>query len=217
MVGALFNSHKVVIEDRNPALKAATESLGVEEPTKPRYSPTPEPIHYPVIPSPMAETQESHAESVEPSVPEQDDFHGLTCSESLMENSDGWEYAWYTGGKDDPIPVYDSEGDGEYNPNLGGAAPAAAAAEDMVIDLTADTAEPMEVDPDQGYPAWDDWWPSDTSVTNTSDVEYIPPGRPYAPDTLRRTTRYTGWTPGCSSTREEQYELGVRVGLYYIV
>ena len=196
IVGAMFNTHKIIVGDRNPMLKKATETIRVEQTPRSRYSPTPEPIHYPVIPPSVQNTEESHAESIEPSVPEQNNSFGLLCSESPIGNSEGWDYDYYPGTEDHPIPVYNSEGDGEEEPNPEVAAPAAALVEYMVIDLTSDTEEPMEAQPEQEYPASDGFWPSDTSVTNTSDTEYIPSGRPYVPDTLRRTTRYTGWTPG---------------------
>ena len=92
--------------------------------------------------------------------------------------------------------MYNSDGDGDEEPNPRVAAPAAALVEEMVIDLTSDTEEPMEAQPEQEYPGWEGFWPSDTSATNTSDTEYIPPGRPYVLDMVRRTTRHTGWTPG---------------------
>ena len=51
----------------------------------------------------------------------------------------------------------------------------------MVIDLTSDTEEPMEAQPEQKYPGWEGFLPGDISVTDTSDTEYIPSGRPYVP------------------------------------
>jgi hypothetical protein len=37
---------------------------------------------------------------------------------------------------------------------------------------------------------------SDTSVVDTSDSDYVPGGRSFIPETVRRTTRQHGWTPG---------------------
>ena len=100
-------------------LKKSTETTRVEQVPRSRYSPTPEPIHYPVIPPTEEGTEESYADSVEPSVPGQDNSHGLLGSESLIENSDGWDYDYYTGTWEHPIPVYNSDGDGGEEPNPG--------------------------------------------------------------------------------------------------
>ena len=56
IVGAMLNTHKVIVEDRNPMLKKATEATRVEQTPRSRYSPTPEPIHYPVIPPSVQNT-----------------------------------------------------------------------------------------------------------------------------------------------------------------
>jgi hypothetical protein len=37
---------------------------------------------------------------------------------------------------------------------------------------------------------------SDTSTMDTSDSVYVPGGRPFVLETVRRTTRQHGWTPG---------------------
>jgi hypothetical protein len=37
---------------------------------------------------------------------------------------------------------------------------------------------------------------SDTSAADTSDLDYVPGGRPFIPEIVRRTTRQHGWTPG---------------------
>jgi hypothetical protein len=37
---------------------------------------------------------------------------------------------------------------------------------------------------------------SDTSATNMSDSDYVLGRRPFIPETVRRTTRQHGWTPG---------------------
>jgi hypothetical protein len=37
---------------------------------------------------------------------------------------------------------------------------------------------------------------SDTSAMDTSDSDYVPGGRPFVPETVHRTTRHHGWTPG---------------------
>jgi hypothetical protein len=37
---------------------------------------------------------------------------------------------------------------------------------------------------------------TDFSLGSSSDSDYQPTGRPYVPDTIRRTTRSTGWMPG---------------------
>jgi hypothetical protein len=45
---------------------------------------------------------------------------------------------------------------------------------------------------------------TDFSLGSSSDSDYQPIGRPYVPDTIRRTTRSTGWTPGMY--QEQNYE-----------
>jgi hypothetical protein len=37
---------------------------------------------------------------------------------------------------------------------------------------------------------------SDTSMMDMSDLDYVLGGRPFIPETVRRTTRQHGWTPG---------------------
>jgi hypothetical protein len=37
---------------------------------------------------------------------------------------------------------------------------------------------------------------SDTSTMDMSDSDYVPGGRPFVLETVRRTTRQHGWTPG---------------------
>jgi hypothetical protein len=37
---------------------------------------------------------------------------------------------------------------------------------------------------------------SDTSAVDTSNSDYVLGGRPFVPETVRRTTRQHGWTPG---------------------
>jgi hypothetical protein len=37
---------------------------------------------------------------------------------------------------------------------------------------------------------------TDFSLGSSSDSDYQPTGRPYVPDSVRRTTRSTGWKPG---------------------
>ena len=37
---------------------------------------------------------------------------------------------------------------------------------------------------------------SDTPTLETSDSDYAPTGRPYIPESVRRTTRHHGWFPG---------------------
>lgn len=37
---------------------------------------------------------------------------------------------------------------------------------------------------------------TDFSPGSSSDSDYQPTGRPYVPDSIRRTTRSTGWKPG---------------------
>jgi hypothetical protein len=37
---------------------------------------------------------------------------------------------------------------------------------------------------------------SDTSMMDMSDSDYVLGGRPFIPETVHRTTRQQGWTPG---------------------
>jgi hypothetical protein len=37
---------------------------------------------------------------------------------------------------------------------------------------------------------------SDTSTMDTFDLDYVPGGRPFIPEIVRRTTRQHGWTLG---------------------
>jgi hypothetical protein len=56
---------------------------------------------------------------------------------------------------------------------------------------------------EEEYPMWDDYaslnnhfMMIDFSLGSSSDSDYQPTGRPYIPDSIRRTTRSTGWKPG---------------------
>ena len=42
---------------------------------------------------------------------------------------------------------------------------------------------------------------SNESSPDTSDTEYVPSGRPFVPQTVRRTTRHHGWTSGMYDER----------------
>ena len=230
IVGSLFHSYKVLVADRRTKLGNTTIAPRAEQASGSRYSPTPEPIHYPVIPPSETEMGESSRNSVEPSVPEQENSYGLSGSESPIGNSEGWDYDYYTGTWEHPIPVYDSAGDGDQNQNPGVAAYAADGADAMIIDISSDEEAPVEAQPahevsfdhsmctsstcfgeagpSQGmsveetreylrsFVEMDGLYLGETLATETSDTNFIPSGRPYVPDTVRRTTRHTGWTPG---------------------
>jgi hypothetical protein len=105
MVGSLYNTHQVIVEDKAEMLDDLIDTTRRQEraqmtrqesegshflpvvgthsyPTQPgpsRYSPTPEPIHYPVITSSM-EAQRG--------------LKGVSESELPIENSDGWRFDW---------------------------------------------------------------------------------------------------------------------------
>jgi hypothetical protein len=110
MVGSLYNTHQVIVEDKAEMLDDLTDTTRRQEraqltrqesdgshfspvgeehsyPTQPgpsRYSPTPEPIHYPVITSSM-EAQQG--------------LKGVSESELPIENSDGWRFDWLGDGQ----------------------------------------------------------------------------------------------------------------------
>jgi hypothetical protein len=48
----------------------------------------------------------------------------------------------------------------------------------------------------ESYPGWNELMLSDTSTMDTSDSDYVPGGRPFVPEAVRRTSRHHGWTPG---------------------
>jgi hypothetical protein len=110
MVGSLYNTHQVIVEDKMEMLEDLTDATWRQErahmtrqefkgsryspvvrahsyPTQPgpsRYSPTPEPIHYPVITSSM-EAQQG--------------LKGVSESKMPIENSDGWRFDWLGDGQ----------------------------------------------------------------------------------------------------------------------
>jgi hypothetical protein len=105
MVRSLYNTHQVLVEDKADMLEDLTDTTSRQEiaqmtrqesegshfsptvgthrdPTQPgpsRYSPAPEPIHYPIITSSM----EAHQ-----------GFRGVSNSELPIENSNGWRFDW---------------------------------------------------------------------------------------------------------------------------
>jgi hypothetical protein len=48
----------------------------------------------------------------------------------------------------------------------------------------------------ESYPGLSGLVLSDTSITDTSDSDYVPGGRPFIPEIVRWTTGQHGWTPG---------------------
>ena len=264
LVGALYTTHRVILEDKDEMLEELTDphrakKLGkkvVQEaggvPRSPgegtsrqpqnsrpsRYSPTPEPIHYPII---------------EPSEPESHPSHGFSDSEMPIENSDGWRYDWNPSTRQYAIPCYDTADDESESNPIGVAGFASdgmdhevfnissdeeepmEAQDDVFPNILSDEEEPMEEEPIEAPPAQEVHFDhsqcttttcfgedgssqhmnaeemraylanyvnleglflGDTPVTETSDSDYIPSGRPYIPEAVRRTTRQHGWTPG---------------------
>jgi hypothetical protein len=144
MVGSLYNTHQVIVEDKAEMLDDLTDTTRRQEraqltrkesegshfspvgekhsyPTQPgpsRYSPTPEPIHYPVITSSMEAKQ---------------GLKEVSESELPIENSDGWRFDWL--------------GDGQqYTSSYGGTAHAAGVGDAIVTPIVSDEEEdPMEV------------------------------------------------------------------------
>ena len=95
----------------------------------PRYSLTPEPIHYPII---------------DPTNKEPYNPFDVINSYTPMENSDVWRYDSYPGASDCPIPFYDSNEE-RYQPSTKGVATSAMDGKDtIVIDIPTDDVEPME-------------------------------------------------------------------------
>jgi hypothetical protein len=105
MVGSLYNTHQVIVEDKTEMLEDLTDATRRQErahmtrqesegslyspvvrahsystqPGPSRYSPTPEPIHYPAITS---------------SIEAQQGLKGDSESEMPIENADGWRFDW---------------------------------------------------------------------------------------------------------------------------
>ena len=199
MIGSFYKTHKVSMEDKGGLLRDLTGPDWAKLPKKgkaqeaggfhsapeegtsrrqarsgpSRYSPTPEPIFYPVIPP----------SEPEPSVP-------LEASDSYVpiENSDGWRFDWYPGTSSHPIPCYDSADEEIQSfPSVVAApavpVPAAAIVDDndVVINISSDE---------------EDLFLNDTTGKDTSDMDFVPTGRPYIPQTVRKTPRQHGWTQG---------------------
>ena len=59
---------------------------------------------------------------------------------------------------------------------------------------TEDSEE--ECNPTEVYESLEHYFSATDFTLGTSDSDYTPTGRPYVPTTLRRTARFTGWTPG---------------------
>ena len=117
MVGSLYRNHKVEVEEKDEMLeelihphkltnlgkmleketvgKYNSSGAGTSGKTtkvgSSRYSPTPEPIHYPMIDSTDKDPYDPF-DIVESSTP--------------IENYDGWRYDWYTGTSSQPISEF---------------------------------------------------------------------------------------------------------------
>jgi hypothetical protein len=239
MVGSLYNTHQVIVEDKAEMLDDLTNTTRRQEraqmtrqesegshfslvmgthsyPTQPgpsRYSLTPEPIHYPVITSSM-EAQQG--------------LKGGSESELPIENSDGWRFDWLGDGQQ-----YTSSYGGTAHAAGGGDAvvtPIVSVEEEDPMEVQFESQEPVETPMEQDAPfdhtyctenvCYGEAEPfptmtahetsvyfesylglnglmlSDTSAMDTSDSDYVPGGRPSVPETVRRTTRQHGWTPG---------------------
>lgn len=229
LVGSLYHTHQLLVEDQMATLEDFThpqkrqelwEKLDKEAsgshttvvadshrkspaPKQSRYSPTPEPIHYPVISASYEAPQSSW---------------GISDTELLIENSTGWRF----GSDDDSEVGQTSQPRGQTFATDGNGT--------EIVDLETEEEEPMErleepIVTQEYQVANDDTFVyytqeqarihretylglsglslSDTSVTetsgsvmNTSDTDYVPTGRPYVPETVRRTPRQHGWFPG---------------------
>jgi hypothetical protein len=147
MVGSLYNTHQVLVKDKAEMLENLTDTTRRQEiaqrtrqesegshfsstvgtrrdPTQhgpSRYSPTPEPIHYPITTSSM-EAQQG--------------LRGVYDSELPIENSDGWRFDWL--------------GDGQqYTSSFRVAAQAARGVNAVSTSLSSDEEEdPMEIQPE---------------------------------------------------------------------
>jgi hypothetical protein len=228
MVRSLYNTHQVIVEDKAEMLDDLTDTTRRQEraqmtrqesegshfspvvethsyPTQPgpsRYSPTPGPIHYPVITSSM-EAQQG--------------LKGVSESELPIENSDGWRFDWL--------------GDGQqYTSSYGGTAQAAGGGDVVVtpvvsveeedpMEVQFESQEPVETPMEQDKPfdhayctesvCYGEEEPfltmtahetrlyfesylglnrlvlSDTSTMDTSDSDYVPSSRPFILETVR--------------------------------
>ena len=197
VVGSLYNTHCVMVEDKDVMIedredprrrkrhdKKVVPEIGepsrVQEEGTPRrpsqyvplcYSPTPEPIFYPEI---------AHRDPLTPV--------GAYDDETPMENSDGWRYNWYAGTNQDPVPVYDTD-DSVVDIAPPGQA-AGAGADHIVINISSDEDENVNA-----YQAGQDaasYVGMGGLFLDTSDTNYVPPGRLYTPDSVRRTSRHQG-------------------------
>jgi hypothetical protein len=239
MVGSLYNTHQVITEEKTEMLEDLTDSKRRQKraqattqesegshfspvgeihsyPTQPgpsRYSPTPEPIHYPVITSSMEANQ---------------GLNGISESEMPIENSDGWRYDWLGDGQQ----YTGSYGGTAHAPGVGNAVvtPVVSTEEEDPMEVQFESQEPdvtpMEQDVHfdhtfctesmcygeaepfptmtahetgvyfESYLGLNGLVLSDTSAMETSDSDYVPGGRPFVPEAVRRTSRYHGWTPG---------------------
>jgi hypothetical protein len=239
MVGSLYNTHQVIVEDKAEMLDDLTDTTRRQEraqmtrqesegshfssvvgthnyltqPGPSRYSPTPEPIYYPVITSSM-EAQQG--------------LKGVSESELPMENSDGWRFDWLGDGQQ-----HTSSYGGTAQAAGGGdvvATPIVSIEEEDPMEVQFESEEPVETPMEQDTPidhtyctdsvCYGEAEPfptmtahetrvyfesylglnglvlSDTSMMDTSDSDYVPGGRPFVLETVCRTTRQHGWTPG---------------------
>ena len=188
-----------------------------------RYSPTPEPIHYPVIPpsdpepSVPLDASDSYV-PVENSEGWRYDWypgtnsHPIPCYDSADDEvqsspSVGIAPAVPVA----PIPVVDGGNTVVIDISSDEEDPVEVQfAEETPAEhyQSAPTTGYGETGPSQytcaeayganmaSYLGFDGLFVTDTSDIDTSDQEYVPSGRPFIPESVRRTTRQHGWTPG---------------------
>jgi hypothetical protein len=238
MVGSLYNTHQVIVEDKAEMLDDLTDTTRRQEraqltrqesegshfspiggkhsyPTQPRpsrYSPTPEPIHYPVITS---------------SIEAKQGLKGVSESKLPIENSTGWRFDWLGDGQQ-----YTSSYGGIAHAARGGdivVTPIVSVEEEDPMEVQFESQEPVETPMEQEAPfdhtfctesvCYGEAEPfptiptheanvyfesylglnglvlSDTSAMDTSDSDYVPGRRPFILEEVRRTSRHHGWTP----------------------
>ena len=124
-------------------------------------------------------------------------------SETPIENSTGWRWGSYMGTYSDPVrcnPEMDEDATTQFQNHQYSRGDY----EEYPILIESDTdggnaygGVTGEYTPGVDYAALNNqFMNTDFSLGSSSDSDYQPTGRPYVPDSVRRTTRSTGWKPG---------------------
>jgi hypothetical protein len=124
-------------------------------------------------------------------------------SETPIENSTGWRWGSDTGNSGDPVgdnAEMNEDATNQFQNNQYNRGDY----EEYPILIESDTDDGNTYGGvTGGYTRWvdydalnDQFVNTDFSMGSSSDSDYQPTGRPYVPDSVRRTTRSTGWKPG---------------------